>query len=329
MNTDVEELLRDGMERFTADVRAPAGLASETGRRHRRRRVARTAVACGTAAVTAAAVALVVVTGGAHRTPASTGLGRAQARTVAYVTRQVENALINENMVYAGHTGGGFPNVTFAYRNQSVWDQIWPATDYRDRIVNGKHLWDFPPQFRGKISTAQGTALVGGKLVSVLVTYYNHDYAIYGSAVLPKLSPCSVTAALAASGPPTVAVHWTAFINSTLRCGAASVTGHVKIGGVETTEITGKPVTVKLQPGYAKTVNEKWATARWTLYVNPTTYLPVRIYGSLQTFGGSAGSYNSSSVTNVRWLEPTPANIAKTLVTIPPGFHRMGSNYTG
>lgn len=33
MNTDVEELLRDGMERFTADVRAPAGLARTASRR--------------------------------------------------------------------------------------------------------------------------------------------------------------------------------------------------------------------------------------------------------------------------------------------------------
>jgi len=46
-------------------------------------------VACGTAAV--AAVAGIVVTGGAGGTAARTGPSPAQARLVAYVTRRVEN----------------------------------------------------------------------------------------------------------------------------------------------------------------------------------------------------------------------------------------------
>ena len=53
MNTDVEDLLRDGMERFTTEVHAPVGLAGRAGRLHRQRRrrlVARATVACGAAA---------------------------------------------------------------------------------------------------------------------------------------------------------------------------------------------------------------------------------------------------------------------------------------
>lgn len=65
------------------------------------------------------------------------------------------------------------------------------------------------------------------------------------------------------------------------------------------------------------------APGRWRLYVNPTTYLPVRMYGSTETFGGKGGKTLFSSVTNVQWLLPTPANVAKALVTIPPGFHRF------
>ena len=30
-------------------------------------------------------------------------------------------------------------------------------------------------------------------------------------------------------------------------------------------------------------------------------------------------------MTNVQWLQPTPANMARALVTIPPGFHRVSS----
>jgi hypothetical protein len=337
------EVIAEGRRRVAAGAAAPgrpgAGRAYPQRLYPRRsypqslypqRRGVRVAVAFGAAAVVAAA-AVTAVTAGVHRTPGNTAISPAQARTVAYVTSRVENALVNQDLVYVGRTStSGFPSVAMAYRNQSVWEQLYPATDYRDRIVNGKRLWDFPPQDRGKLASAQGTALVGGKLVSALVTYYNDDYVIYGPAVQPRLSPCSVTAALVmASAPVIPSFHWTTFLDATLRCGAAAVTGHVKIGGVETTEITGKPITVKLQPGYGKLVGAKWVTARWTLYVNPATYLPVRFYGSLEQFGGTSGTSTTSGVTDVQWLAPTPANIARTLVTIPRGFHRMGPNYTG
>jgi hypothetical protein len=65
--------------------------------------------------------------------------------------------------------------------------------------------------------------------------------------------------------------------------------------------------------------------ARWTLYVNPQTYLPVRMVGSTQTFGGPGGGTLFQSVTDVRWLPPTKANIRKALVMIPPGFHQVSS----
>lgn len=83
-------------------------------------------------------------------------------------------------------------------------------------------------------------------------------------------------------------------------------------------KITGIPVTVKLPPDEAKAIHEKWAQARWTLYVNPKTYLPVRMTGSTRTFGGTGGSTRYSAVTDAHWLSADRANIAKTLVTIPP-----------
>jgi hypothetical protein len=303
MNTDVEELLRDGMERLTADVRAPAGLASEAGRLHRRRRAARTAVACGTAAVTAAAVALAVVTSGAHRAPSGTALSPAQARTVAYVTRRVENALATESLVFVGRSDtkvmGDY--VTWAYGPRNRWEAFTGSSE---------PYW------------SQGTAVVGGKLVGAYVTYFDHRYSLWPLGSQP-VSACSTNAALSMAAPIIPTTHWTSYIDATLACGSATVTGHVKIDGVETTKITGKPVTVKLSAGYAKAVKAKFATARWTLYVSPTTYLPVRMVGSTQTYGGSGGSYTSSFVTNVQWLPATPANVAQALVTIPPGFHRF------
>ena len=57
MNGDVEELVREGLDRLTADVRVPAKMVARARTRVWRRKIAaRAALACGTAAVTAAAV---------------------------------------------------------------------------------------------------------------------------------------------------------------------------------------------------------------------------------------------------------------------------------
>lgn len=301
MNTDIEELLRGGMERFTMDVRAPAGLARTASQLHRRRLAVRAAVAAGTAIVTAAAVVAVVAGVGGTSGPA--GPGGPQARTAAYVISRVEHALAGTNLVFRGRTAStGQTSATWAYGPQNRFTQF----------------------ARGKPYLAQGTALIRGKLTSAYVTYYNREYSLAPPSGPPE-SACSTNAALSMGGPPVPTSHWSAFINATLACGAAKVSGHVRIDGIETTKITGSPVKVRLSPRYAKIVGEKWARAQWTLYVNPRTYLPVRIYSSTQTFGGPAPSTRFTSVTDVRWLPPSAANIAKTLVTIPPGFRQVNS----
>jgi hypothetical protein len=326
MNTDVEELLSDGMERFTAGVRAPAGLARTAGRLHRRRLAVRAAVTCGTAAVTVAAVVAVtgVASGGPVRPRAAGAQGRpaaavgvpglatgklprtgpsgTQARADAYVIRRVETALAGENLVFRGYTvGGGQSSITWAYGPRNRFEEL----------------------FHGQPAIAVGTALIGGKLTGVYITYSARTWSLM--PVTTPASACSITGALEMGGPPIATSHWSAFINASLACGAATVTGHVRIDGVETTKITGLPVTVKMSAGQAKSVGEKRARVRWALWVNRKTYLPVRMFGSTETFGGSASSTRFASVTDAQWLRPTPANIDKALVTIPAGFHQVSS----
>ena len=114
MNTDVEELLRDGMERFTAGVQAPAGLARTASRLHHRRLAVRAAVACGTAAVTAAAV--LAVAAGAGGGPARSGPAVSRAHTTAYVISRVEKALAGQHLVLHGRISGVWgPSSTWAY----------------------------------------------------------------------------------------------------------------------------------------------------------------------------------------------------------------------
>jgi hypothetical protein len=124
-------------------------------------------------------------------------------------------------------------------------------------------------------------------------------------------------------GAPATIYYWPSFIRAALDCGAATVTGHARIDGVETTVITGLPTTARLPAAYAKTIGATRVRVPWTLYVNPTTYLPVRLTGSTETSGGPAGRSVNTEVTDIQWLPATTANIAQTLVAIPAGFPRV------
>ncbi len=320
MKTDVEDLLRDGMERFTDGVRAPAGLVSTAARLRRRRRAIRGAVVCGTAAVTAAAAVVMVTAAGgsASRAPAIV----TQTHEAAYVVSRVKAALSTENLVLQGKTTGTYgPSTTWAYGHWWRWEEF-TGKACRHALASGNCT------HRGGSERylATGTARAGGKLTGAYVTYYNREYSLSPITTTLPTSACSRTARLEMGGPAiTPGDHWADFINATLACGAATVTGHVWINGVQTIQITGKPITVRLPPGEARAVREKWARVGWTLYVDRATYLPVRITGWNATFGGPAARTSGSEVMDVQWLKPTAANQAKALVTIPPGFRRVSS----
>ena len=297
MNVDVEDLLRSGMERFTEQVPVPRGLAHRAARARRRRMAVRAAAGAGAAAVTAAVV--IAATGGAG----AGGGGAMQARTTAYVVSRVEKALAGQHLVLRGRTSGVWgPSISWTYGPRNRFEELTGS---------------------GEPYLAVGTALIGGKLTGVYVTYYNRKWSLLPESI--PANACSKTGALEMAGPPVPASNWPAFIRATLACGAATVTGHVQIDGVETLKITGAPVTFKLPPGEARAVREKWARDQWTLYVNPKTYFPVRISGSGYTYGGPAPSTYTTSATDIQWLPPTTANIAKTLVTIPAGFRQVSS----
>ncbi len=288
-------------------------------RRHRRRVAVRASAACGGVAAVAAAAALAVVSLPAGGAPAATGTTGAQARTVAYVVTRVKQALAGEHQVFYGQTSStSGPSVTWAYGPRSRWEELTGAS-CGHALPNG----DCTHQGGSERYLAQGTARVGGKLTGVYLTYYNREWSLSPQTV--AASACSASARLEMGGPPLATSHWSAFINATLACGGAAVTGHVWINGQQTTRITGKPVTIRLQPGYAKAVGEKRARVEWTLYVNPRTYLPVRITGSTAAFGGPRASTKDASATDVQWLKPTPANVARATLTIPPGFRQVAS----
>jgi hypothetical protein len=325
MNGDVEQMVREGLDRLTEGARAPAGLVHRARRhRSRRRLAAGSAIAGASAAVTVAAV---IATGAA----AGPGVGT-RMQNSAYVMRHVASALVNENLVMRGqatdtYTLAKFPGKTFSEGTIVSW-AYGPQNRFEELTASscGHALSSGVCTHRGgpEPYLASGTALVNGKLTGAYVTYYDRKYSL-SPLTASVAKACSKTAELEMGGPLTGISDWRSFIATTLACGAATVTGHVRIDGMETTEISGS-VTVPLSKGYAKSVHEKEARVQYTLWVNPTTYLPVRVSGSTETYGGSLGSTTNSLVTNVQWLPPIAANVAQTLVTIPAGYQQVSSS---
>jgi hypothetical protein len=327
MNMDVEDLLREGMARFTEEVPVPRGLAHRAARARRRRMAIRAAVAAGTAAVTAAAV--IAVTGPAAG-PGTSGV--TGARTTAYVIGRVERALAAENFVIQERATG---TDTISVRGHRVRYSTEPTSSWsygnRDRTVEFTAPGCGHADSQGWCTHhggserywAEGTALIGGKLTGAYVTYYDHKYSLHPLGHYhPKA--CSTTAQLALGGPAVTIPNWPAFIKAMLGCQAATLTGHARIGGVPTIVISGL-IDIPLSKGYARMVKEARVRVRYALYVSSATYLPVRAYGSTQTYGGAAGPTSNAYVTQVQWLQPTRANIAKALVTIPPGYQQVSS----
>jgi hypothetical protein len=327
MNGDIEQLLSEGLNRLTAEVQVPADVAARA-RAHRQRRkiAASAALACGTAAVTAAAVIAVAAPG------ARPGGGAVGARTTAYVVTRVEHALAAEHFVIQGRATASLTVSVHGHRvhssdgSTSSWGY---GKQHRMEEFTGRSCGHALPDGScshhggSELYLADGTALIGGKLTGAYVTYYNHKYSLYPLGHT-HLKACSTTAQLVLGGPAVTVPNWAAFIKAMLQCQAATVTGHARIGGEQTTVISGL-IDIPLQKGYARLVKEHRARVRYTLYVDSATYLPVRAYGATETYGGTGGPTVSAYTTNVRWLPPTTANIAKTLVTIPHGYKHVNS----
>jgi hypothetical protein len=327
MNGDVEELVREGLDRLTADVRVPAEMVARARTRVRRRKIAaRAALACGTVAVTAAAVIAATGVGA----PRGTG-GATNAQTTAYVIKRVQNALAAENFVIQGQATGSMTVSVHGHKVRSS-----NGTSMSWSYGNRSRFVEFTGRSCGQVTSngcthrggsqlylADGTALIGGKLTGAIVTYFDHKYSLHPLGQ-DHVKACSRTAQLELGAPAVTVPNWPAFIKAMLGCGAATVTGHARIGGVETTVISGS-IDVPLPKGYARTIKEARERVRYTLYVDSATYLPVRAYGSDETYGGANGPTISASVTSVRWLPPTAANIAKALITIPAGYTQVSS----
>ena len=124
MNDDVEQLVREGLDRFAAAAQAPAELVTRARRRCFHRRIAMgSAIASGTAAVTAVAVVAPTGAAGVTRQPGGSSTIHAQADAyvvLQHVARAVagqRNRVMDGRSVSVGSTSSQkTSSVTWSYR---------------------------------------------------------------------------------------------------------------------------------------------------------------------------------------------------------------------
>jgi hypothetical protein len=309
MSTDVEDLLREGMERFTADLRAPAGLTCQIARRRRRRRLALRSLTGAATALSAGAVALAVVV---VPSPPNAGID-----LTADVVRHVNSALTAADP-------GDIAQMTVTTSSAATYGGETAATTAEE--------WSYGDQWRSVTYSSpghplydEGSATSSASSVYTLVNYRTQTWTrqsglgrpaaplplpVSGKTVLHGCGPAVAALPLlfryglpgiglpASTLPSTVARS----LRTAVSCGTLTVAGRERVNGVEAIKLTSRPDSF---------ISE-------TIWVSPSTYLPVRV-----VVRSAPGSPVIQQTANITWLPPTAQNRAKLTVPIPAGFRHV------
>jgi hypothetical protein len=297
MNTELEQRLYADMARATQDVRVRPGLALSAYRHHRKRTITTRAVTvAGSAAVLIAGTLTVAgVTGAFGRPP-----GGPQTRATAYVISRVERAMSAPGMASViAYTRTGYPAGVALHPvpggmnasggpvgsplQRGDYELLWANLHTTKRSVftaSGRHLFD------------ERFTVGNGSVITTVVDYASDTWWTARSPRPAGTGPASA-ACLPGGGIRLTGGHhaWPDFIRSQLSCGAYAVVGRQAVDGADALKISGN-------------------SGHLTLWVNPATYLPVRLEtGGLQT--------------DFQWLRPTPAHRAMLGMPVPAGFRQV------
>jgi hypothetical protein len=309
MTRDLENLLPESIDRLARGERYPAGLTDRVLRRHRQRQLTmRAALATGTAAIAVAAVL------GATAGPSGVGplAGGQRVQTAAYIISRTERGLgtaEREGLIQEIHARGRHVSFLIPTRLCHVAKHLGgclvPLSD--DLLAPDAVIWTYRGQLRQEGFAATGrlvfdastrtTVKAGRTTVKGSVANYHaktwwHEVTRQlGQATRPT---CSLPA------PDGSAVDWPAAIRTALSCGAYHLAGHQRIGKINA---------IRLKAN-------SWAAQ--TIWINPATYLPVRVDWRWRVNGRTG-----SLVGNYRWLKPTKANLAALRVRVPASFRRV------
>lgn len=320
MNTEMTDLVHEGIARFTEGARLPTDLAQRAARRNRQRRtVLSMTAATGTAIVAAAALLVTTVMAGGFP---QRGGGSQAVQTTAYVLGQTERALAAaaegnriEEIQAVGHRLWfvmGTNIVQACATEVSPRHRPMPCPEdlnrglapkaiylsYRGQFretgfsTTGRTLWD------ASITAQPATPSGQQTLTGVGVDYPTRTWwsnTIQQRAGNPGVRPRGCGGFKAYIDPPIGnPADWSAQIHNALRCGTFRLAGHQRVGGVNTIKIV------------AAVRHE----GQYTLWVSPSTYLPVR-----------AGQFGL--VADFHWLASTKQNLATLHVRVPEGFRKV------
>jgi hypothetical protein len=259
------------------------------------RRVLVIAAGCAVAAAVAGLLAVLL-----PNSPVTQG-GGGQVETTAFVTR-VEHALSPSGQrnvigyarsVYPPGTSvelmsPGTMRVLTGHGASSPWTVGYLVRwSYQDTTK----VSAFTPAGRRVFDS--GTAPAGGVLTSTAVLYRSGTW--WRGTIGPASGGIGPAPARCGTGIMIGPGGWPAFLRHALSCGGHAKGSHQRIGGVDAIELT--------MSGGAM------------IWVNPGTYLPVRVI--LTTPDGARIQ------TDFRWFRPTRAHLAHLRLSIPPGFRRV------
>jgi hypothetical protein len=336
MNSDVEDLLRDGMERFTAELRAPAGLVLQAVRR-RRRRLALQSVTGAATALTAggAALAAAIVPG------APTGAD-SSVNATAYVVQHVSSALtaaepgdIAQIAVTRSVTTGGKTVTTTAEewsygdRWRSVMDSSTGAPVY-DEGFGSSDVYTLVSYLTRTWAREHGVGRPAAPALSPLVLFPGRTNGLpglyqlapghlKGAAVIPRTCRPVVSASqllfqpgvpgIGFSAGPQLGIGFSATslpaaraLRDAISCGILAVAGRQSLDGIDAIELKSRPTSP---------ISE-------TIWVTPRTYLPVRV-----VVRSARGKPVTQQTADITWLKPTAQNLAKLTVPVPAGFRKV------
>jgi hypothetical protein len=318
MMDNVEELLREGIDRLTAGADVPAGLLTRARRRNRqRRRAIWTAAAAGTAAVTAAAVIAATST----LEPPS---GSLQQQDISYVVSRAQQALAGltqANAIQVDEETASQPNdFGFVVLNLSASG----GTGVQSGVLGGVHAdrmvrWTSTGLRLDQGFSADGKLLFASSFGNVTSRAGKKVQEAYGAAYSARIQwhsplvgqdlpapPLTCQNALLGSGSEDFATQ----IAKALSCHLYTLAGHQEINGVSTIELVLKP-----QPGLG---------IRQTLWIDPSSYLPIREVDSFVQPHAQTVVLTS----NYQWLPRNEASLgalraAVQQSAIPAGFRSL------
>jgi hypothetical protein len=283
--SDIEDLVREGLDRLTEGANAPPGIAARVIRHRRRQRATvRATMVSGVAAVAAVAVLLATGTGGSGTSGSAT-----QMQTTAYVLSHVAKAL-------------SAPNVNSMILEVSAPAQVEKPPHGPSFVIPGAITWTYRQQSRSEMKGLHGsvTTIEGGNANTETIVQPTSSIWTWVRTITQNLPDPG----LARNGCTQTntgqydsigfSLPW--WLRATVNCGGLAVAGDVRIDGQNTIKL----ITTRRMAGPLDGI----------MYVSPRTYLPVRI-----TTLGVLGS-----TSDWRWLPATPTNLAELVIQIPAGF---------